>query len=221
MEREALVQVLAVVILVNVAAIALALGGRRRRKSSAMTSATTSRPASRDAAVGVLASARASGRWSDLADEAAAAGRRHGRDAAVVVFELVGFERLTGDLGSAASGHLDRSMTMVLAGAARDVDRVGTNRRGRYRVLLGEGGERAAVAYVARIARAIGPRLAASPVPLRLDAAWASMSGGIGLQAAIHLAEDRLVEATADRRGATPSTRRLAVAQRHPEPATG
>jgi hypothetical protein len=84
----------------------------------------------------------------------------------------------------------------ILRGAARSADRVTSDRKGRFRVVLGATGELAARAYLRRVRSTVGPSLEALDLPLDLVTATATVLDDT-VPVAIAQAEARLDAALA------------------------
>jgi len=180
--RDILIQVLVLVIIANVAVIALAFGGWRHQR--------TARPSTAEAA------------------PQPEAGREQRRDgsghpATFVALELVGPGLPLAAHASDAAVRLERSATVILTRMTRRGDHFGRDGRGAFRVMLAETDEAAAQAYVRRVARDLEPRLLALGGSFRIGAGWASPRSTSDLSAALRLAEARLSAVIDQQQGAS------------------
>jgi diguanylate cyclase (GGDEF)-like protein len=118
--------------------------------------------------------------------------RRYHRPATVVIFELVGLDRLMDRLGTDAVDRIVPALADTMRRLARDTDQVARLAPGRFGVLLPETDEVAAINYVERVRRACELWLESGAIALSLAAGWAGTTGDPTLPEAQRVATDRM-----------------------------
>ena len=118
--------------------------------------------------------------------------RRYERHATIVIFELVGLDRLMDRLGTDAADRVVPALADTMRRLARDVDYVARLAPGRFGVLLPETDEVAAINYVERVRRACELWLESGAIALSLAVGWAGTTGDPTLPEAQRLATDRM-----------------------------
>jgi hypothetical protein len=131
--------------------------------------------------------------WADRIQAEASRCGRFGRSGAIVIVRLEAFDELLAVASAIDSRRLYRAVVASLRRSARGFDVVVGDETGTFRVLLVEADERAARAYIDRIADgALRPWLETINSDVRLTAVWATTSELTDLPAADRLAESRL-----------------------------
>jgi diguanylate cyclase (GGDEF)-like protein len=118
--------------------------------------------------------------------------RRYHRTATVVIFELVGLDRLMDRLGTDAADRIVPALADTMRRLARDTDQVARLAPGRFGVLLPETDEVAAINYVERVRRACELWLESDAIALSLAVGWAGTTGDPTLPEAQRVATDRM-----------------------------
>jgi diguanylate cyclase (GGDEF)-like protein len=118
--------------------------------------------------------------------------RRYHHPATVVIFELVGLDRLMDRLGTDAADRIVPALADTMGRLARDTDQVARLAPGRFGVLLPETDEIAAINYVERVRRACELWLESGAIALSLAVGWAGTTGDPSLPEAQRLATDRM-----------------------------
>jgi hypothetical protein len=131
--------------------------------------------------------------WADRIQAEASRCGRYDRSGAIVIVKLEAFDELLAAASAMDGRRLCRAVVASLRRSARGFDVVVGDETGTFRVLLVEADERAARAYIDRIAEgALRPWLETINSDVRLTAVWATTSELTDLPAADRLAESRL-----------------------------
>jgi len=131
--------------------------------------------------------------WAERIQAEASRCGRYDRSGAVVILRLEAFGELLAAASEIDNRRLSRAVVASMRRSARGFDLVVGDETGTFRVLLVEADERAARAYIDRIAEgALRPWLETINRDVRLTAVWASTSDLTDLPAADRLAESRL-----------------------------
>jgi GGDEF domain-containing protein len=131
--------------------------------------------------------------WAERIQAEAIRCGRYDRSGAVVIVRLEAFEELLAAASAIDGRRLCRAVVASLRRSTRGFDVVFGDETGTFRVLLVEADERAARAFIDRIAQgALRPWLETINRDVRLTAVWATTSELTDLPAADRLAESRL-----------------------------
>ncbi len=198
MTREILAPLLALVVLVNVAAIAFALSGRPwPLRPGRPTLARFARRA--DPRVGAGVRFRLTDRpvptaaaWERVltAESARHAGLQ--RPATVVALELVGLDRLAEREGAARAALLRWLVLNRLREATQASDPVGWDGAGTFGIVLLGADAPAAAAYVAHLVEWLRPWVGGVAAPVQLAIGWVSPPVGADLHVALGHAQLRM-----------------------------